>query len=115
MKVRGINKGGPGDWSEHVVGQFKKSFPQKPKILSLHLRATMGVVAVQIPEPICPNESPITCLEIGYVSVTDDKWSNYIFEIELVKVVCSFTVTRLELNTQYNFRVRTKNAEGCMV
>ena len=34
MKVRGVNKGGTGEWSKSVVGQIIKPFPQKPTIMT---------------------------------------------------------------------------------
>ena len=50
MKVHGINKGGPGEWSKTVVAQFTKPLPQKPNISKLALQSTMGDITVQIPE-----------------------------------------------------------------
>ena len=61
MKVRGFNKGGKGEWSKTVVGQFTKPFPQKPEISDLFLRSTTAVVTVKIPEVTCSTESPVTC------------------------------------------------------
>ena len=113
MKVRGINKGGKGDWSNSVVGQFTKPFPQKPEISNLFLRSTMAVVTVKIPGVICTTESPVTCVEVSYVSATNTEWSNCECKIKPAeKDTYDFSVSGLQPDSKYNFRIRTMNAEG---
>ena len=113
MKVRAINKGGKGEWSNSVVGQFTKPFPQKPEISNLFLRSTMAVVTVKIPGIICTTESPVTCLEVSYVSATNTKWSNCEFKTKPAeKNTNDFSVSGLQPDSKYSFRVRTMNAEG---
>ena len=113
MKVRGVNKGGKGEWSNSVVGQFAKPFPQQPEISDLLLRSTIAVVTVQIPGVVCSTEPPVTCVEVSYVSLTDTKWTNHVFEIVPgEKTTDTFTLSGLQPDTKYSFKVKTMNAEG---
>ena len=112
MKVRGINKGGKGEWSNTVVGQFTKPLPQKPEISDLLLRSTIAVVTVKIPDAICSTESPVEWVEISYTSATSTKLSNCKFKIEPGNDNV-FTIRELlHPDTRYHFRAKTKNAEG---
>ena len=112
MKVRGINKGGKGEWSNTVIGQFTKPLPQKPEISDLFLRSTIAVVTVKIPEAICVTESPVKCVEISYISATSKKLSSCVFEIEPGNDFYDFTIKELHPDCRYNFRAKTKNGEG---
>ena len=112
MKVRGINKGGKGEWSDSMVGQFTKPFPQKPEISNLLLRATIAVVTVKLPEAICSTESPVTCVKISYSTVNSKKLSDLEFKIEPGNHTDNFTVKELYPDTKYIFRVQTRNTEG---
>lgn len=117
MKVRGINKGGTGEWSDSVVVQFTKPLPQKPEISNLFpIRSTMVGISVKIPGTICSTESPITCIEASYISATDTKWSRHEIKVKPAAPVeggvCNLTVKELQPDSKYNFRVRSKNNEG---
>ena len=113
MKVRAINKGGEGEWSNSVVGQFTKPFPQKPEISNLFLRSTIAVVTVKIPGAICSTESPVESVEVSWVSTTNTKWSNHKFRVKPTeKYTYDLTVYGLQSESKYHFRVRTKNTEG---
>ena len=112
MKVRGINKGGEGEWSKAVVGQFTKPFPQKPEISNLFLHSTIAAVTVKIPGAVCSTESPVTHVEVSYITETSAVWSNYITEIQPGNGTVRLTVHELQPNTNYKFKVKTKNAEG---
>jgi len=114
MKVRGINKGGEGEWSHTVVGQFTKPLPQKPEISNLFLRSTIAVVTVKIPNKICSTESPVTCVEVSHIieETGCTKFSNSEFEIEPGKDTYTFTIKELQPESKYIFRVQTRNAEG---
>lgn len=110
MKVRGVNKGGPGEWSKVAVAQFTKPLPQKPDISKIVLRSTMGFITVKIPEPICSTESPVISIEISYVSATSTKWCNCEFQVE--PNIHTFTIKELCPDSKYNFRVKSRNTEG---
>ena len=112
MKIRGINKGGKGEWSDIVVGQFTKPLPQRPEISNLLLRATIAVVTVKLPKAICSTESPITCVEISHVTATSKKLTCSDFKIEPGNYTHTFTVRELHPDTKYNFRAKAKNTEG---
>jgi len=114
MKIRGINKGGKGEWSDTVVGQFTKPLPQKPEISNLLLRSTIAVVTVKIPSKICHNESPVTCVKVSHIieETGCTKFSDSEFEIEPGKDTYTFAIRELQPDSKYNFRVKTKNAEG---
>ena len=112
IKVRGINKGGEGEWSDAVVGQFRKPFPQRPEISNIFIRSTIAAVTVQIPGAICSTESAVTYVEVSYVSTASTKWSNYEFKIKPGDDTYYFMVRDLLPDKIYNFRARTKNAEG---
>ena len=114
MKIRGINKGGKGEWSNIMVGQFTKPLPQKPEISNLFLRSTTAVVTMKIPAVICSTESLTTYVEVSYVSATSENLSSCKFKIEPVTGNSThvFTVKQLCPDSRYNFRVKTQNAEG---
>ena len=112
MKVRGVNKGGKGEWSNSMVGQFTKPFPQKPEISNLLLRATIAVVTVTLPEAICSTESPVTCVEISYTTAHSKKLFSSEFKIEPGNHTYNFTVKDLHPDTKHNFRAKTRNTEG---
>ena len=112
MKVRGINKGGTGEWSNTVVGQFTKPFPQKPEISNVFLRSTIAVVTLKLPGAICSTESPVTHIEVSHVSATSKKWSNCELKIDPGSDTYQLMVRELQPNKKYNFRARTMNAEG---
>ena len=112
MKVRGINKGGTGEWSNIVVGQFTKPFPQKPEISNVFLRSTIAVVTLKLPGAICSTESPVTHIEVSHVSATSTKWSNFESKIKPGSDTYNLMVRELQPNKKYNFRARIKNAEG---
>ena len=114
MKIRGINKGGKGEWSNIMVGQFTKPLPQKPEISNLFLRSTTAVVTMKIPAVICSTESLTTCVEVSYVSATSENLSSCKFKIEPVTGNSThvFTIKQLCPDSRYNFRVKTQNAEG---
>lgn len=113
MKVRGINKGGTGEWSNSVVGQLTKPFPQKPTINYLYIRSTIAVVTVEFPAASCSTESPVTCMELSYVSATSTQWSNSYLEIvSSIKNVGTVSVNNLQPETKYTFKARIRNTEG---
>jgi len=111
MKVRGINKGGNGEWSDTVYGQLTKPCPQKPEISYLFLRSTMAVVTVKIPDKNCDTESPVTCVEVLCVNEGGTKFHSE-FEIEPGKDTYTFTIKELQPESKYYFRIKTRNAEG---
>ena len=114
MKIRGVNKGGKGEWSNTVIGQFTKPFPQKPEISDLFLLSTIAVVTVKIPGAICSTESAVTCVETSYVSATSSKLSSIKFTIEpaIESSTYVFSIKKLCPDCRYNFAVKTENAEG---
>ena len=112
MKVRGINKGGKGEWSNVVTGQITKPSPQKPEISNLLLRSTMTTVTVKVAEPICSTESPVTCVEVSYASTASAIFTNCEFPIQPGNATGTFTVSALQPNSKYKFTVKAKNAEG---
>ena len=114
MKIRGINKGGKGEWSNTLVGHLTKPFPQQPEIAELFLRSTSAVVTVKFPEIICSTESPVTCVEIAYNIAPSQQLSKSEFKIEPTagNGIHVFTIKELCPNGRYNFTAKTKNAEG---
>ena len=112
MKVRGVNNGGAGEWSESVVGQFTKPFPQKPTIVRVSCKATTADVTAEIPKAACDTESPVTVMELAYVDALSKKWSCIYKEIGLVKKVCTISASNLKPETKYTFKIRTQNTEG---
>ena len=114
MKVRGINKGGIGEWSDVVIGQITKPFPLKPEILNLLCRSTMVVVTVKVAEAICSTESPVTCVEVSYaITCTPDTQLQFTTcKFEIQPGDDTFTVSGLQPDSRYTFRVKTQNAEG---
>ena len=114
MKVRGINKGGKGEWSNTLVGHLTKPFPQQPEISELFLRSTTAVVTVKIPDIICRTESPATCMEIAYNVAPSQQLSKREFKIKPAAEngIHVFTIKELCPNSRYNFTAKTKNAEG---
>ena len=73
----------------------------------------MGFITVKIPEPVYNTESPVTCVEISYISATSTKWSNCELKTEPVgKNINTFTIKELYPDSKYNFRVKSRNTEG---
>ena len=112
MRVRGINKGGKGEWSHAVIGQITKPPPQKPEISNFLLRSTMAVVTVKVAGVICCTESPVTCVRLSYASSASTMFTTCDLTTQQGNDTCTFTVSGLQPDTKYRFTVRTKNAEG---
>ena len=112
MKVRGINKGGKGEWSNVVIGQITKPSPQKPEISNLLLRSTMATVTVKVAEAICSTESPVTFVEVSYASTASTNFTIRGFTIQPGNDTCTFNASGLQPDSKYKFTVRTKNTEG---
>ena len=112
MKVRGINKGGKGEWSDVVIGQITKLPPQKPEISNLLLRSTMAVFTIKVAEAICSTESPVTCVRVSYGSTASTNFTNCEFTIQPGNVTYTFNVSGLQPDSRYKFTAKSKNAEG---
>ena len=113
MKVRGVNKGGDGEWSNSMVGKLTKPFPQAPKISDIQFRATIAVITVKLAEATCSTESPVTSVEISYaIAKSGNKLSHSEFEIVPGKHAYFLTVTKLHPDTEYIFGAKARNAEG---
>ena len=112
MKVRGINKGGKGKWSDVVIGQITKPFPQKPEISNLVLQSTTAVITVKVAKAVCSTESPVTCIEVSYAITPSTQFTTCKFATQPENDTCTFTINSLQPNSNYNFRVKTQNAEG---
>ena len=112
IKIRGINKGGKGEWSNVVIGQITKPSPQKPEISNLLLQSTMATVTVKVAEAICSTESPITCVEVSHTSTATTIFTNCELTIQPGNATYTFTVSGLQPDSKYKFTVRTKNVEG---
>lgn len=116
MKVRAINGGGPGEWSEEIVAQFKKPLPQKPEISKLVMWSTMAKITTKVAEKICSTQSPTVCWEIGYACDTDGKWLTLTHnKNETGEDFHHFLVDGLLPKRKYFFRMKAKNKEGWSV
>lgn len=61
MKIRRVNQGGTGKWSNEVVGQLTKPSPCKPDPPEVHTTGnSYAVITVTTPTPLCESESPVT-------------------------------------------------------
>ena len=68
MKIRGVNLGGKGEWSNSVVAQFDKPLPRRPSVPQIKfLHPTVATITVTSPEKFCSTESPVTQWLIEYV------------------------------------------------
>ena len=113
MKVRGINKGGRGEWSDCILGKFKKPLPQTPEISNLSLLSTIAIVTIKIPGVMSKTESPVTRVKVAYASATDKRWTDCEFNLAPGKNDApTFMVNGLQPDTNYNFMVKSVNAEG---
>ena len=112
MKVRGVNKGGHGAWSNVVIGKLTKPFPQKPEITNLFLESTTAVVTVKIPGAVRITESPVTCVKISYIMEKYKTLSNCEFNTNSTAGFYEFTISELSADSIYSFRAKSKNAEG---
>ena len=115
MKVRAVNAGGPGEWSEEIIAQFKKPPPQKPEISEVILWSTMAKITIKVVGKICSTQSPITCWENGYATETDEKWSTSNLKYNPGKDSYNFLIHYLSPDQKYFFRIRAKNEEGWSV
>ena len=112
MKIRGINEGGEGKWSDSVVAQITKPTPRKPDPPELHMVNTSAVaVTVVRPKPSHESESPVAQWNVQYVIDGHDEWTTKNYRVNDDKIYI-FDVENLIPNQRYHFRVQAINAEG---
>lgn len=112
MKIRGINEGGEGKWSDSVVAQITKPTPRKPDPPELHMVSTSAIaVTVVRPKPSHESESPVTQWNVQYVIDGHDEWTTENYRVNDDKIYI-FDIANLIPNQRYHFRVQAINAEG---
>ena len=114
MKIRGVNLGGKGEWSNSVVAQFDKPLPRRPSVPQIKfLHPTVATITVTSPEKFCSTESPVTQWLIEYVEDGHgSKWHEVYRDSEPDKKYITFPLSELKRDQRYHFRVSAKNAEG---
>ena len=114
MKIRGINEGGEGKWSDLVVGQFTKPSPRKPDPPKIHMASTSRVMLTVVPpQPSHETESPVTEWNVQYiVDGLDKEWTLENYKVKPSEENHNLDVKNVVLNQKYYFRVQAVNAEG---
>lgn len=114
MKIRGINLGGAGEWSDKVVGQLTKPPPRKPDPPKVHaVDVSHVVITVTAPTPSCESESPVTQWNVEYViDSPNEKWSCENYKVKSGLKQQMLTVRNLSPKIRYYFRVQAINVEG---
>lgn len=114
MKIRGINEGGEGKWSNSVVAQFTKPTPCKPDSPEVQMVDTSTVaLTVAPPKQSHENESSVTEWNIQYVVDGQDReWTTENRKVNPGRGECKFNVENLIPNQKYHFRVQAVNTEG---
>ena len=114
MKIRGINEGGEGKWSDSVVAQFTKPTPAKPDPPEVRMVDTSTVaLTVAPPTRSHETESPVTEWNIQYVVDGHDRqWRTESHKVMCGGGKCEFNIENLIPNQKYHFRVQAMNAEG---
>lgn len=115
MKIRGINEGGEGHWSNSVVVQFTKPPPCKPEPPEIHMVNTSTArLTIVSPEPSCETESPVTEWNVQYAidGLSDTRWTTENYKVKSGERKQKFDVKNLDPNQKYHFRVQARNAEG---
>ena len=114
MKIRGINEGGNGNWSNSVVARFTKPSPRKPNPPQVWMVSTSGaMISVELPKPYCETESPITKWNVQYiVDGLVKEWKTESYKVEGGRDKQKFELTILNPNGRYHFQVQAVNAEG---
>ena len=114
LKLRGVNVGGKGEWSNSVVAQFDKPLPRQPSVPKVKfISPTEAAITVTSPEKVCSTESPVTQWLIEYVEDGHgSKWHEVCRDSEPGKKYITFPLSELKPDQRYHFRVSAKNAEG---
>ena len=105
FKVRGVNKEGPGYWSEKVACQFKSGPPDKPKKpYCTFVSATAIVLKISRPGE---NGSSVThcCVKIN-------SYRDKLYFVAEEGPVISCCIESLQPNNTYCFRISMWNAAG---
>ena len=112
MKIRGINLGGAGRWSNEVVGQVTKPPPCKPDPPKIHVNVSDVVITVTTPTRSCESESPVREWNVEYsTGSSKGRWSCKNYEVMYGKKQL-LPVRNLSPKTRYYFRVQAINADG---
>ena len=112
MKIRGINLGGPGRWSNEVVDQVTKPPPCKPNPPIIHANVSDVVITVTTPTRSCESESPVREWNVEYsTGSSKERWSCKNYAVMNGKKQ-PLPVRNLSPKTRYYFRVQAINMDG---
>ena len=114
MKIRGINSGGKGQWSNSIVAQFTKPVPRQPPAPEVTIvHPTVAKLTLKPPEKICHNESPVTEWLVQYVEDgAGREWCNKYYTSEPQKKYHTVSLGALKPEQLYHLKISAKNAEG---
>ena len=114
MKIRGINSGGKGQWSNSIVAQFTKPVPRQPPEPEITLVSpTTAEITLRSPEKVCRNESPVTEWLLEYIEDgADREWCKMYHTSEPHKKYSLLSLKILKPDRLYHFKISAKNAEG---
>lgn len=118
MKIRGINEGGEGEWSNSVKAQFIRPTPRKPDPPKLHMVSTSAVaVTVFRPKLLHESESPVGQWNVQYSIDGHNGWTTENHRVnEFTRKNYTgghtFVIENLIPRQRYHFRVQVINADG---
>ena len=119
FKIRAVNKGGHGEWSNEIRARFKKGVPERPTKPTIQVEGSNSViVSVLQPTEDQSNGAPVTSCIVEYAANDGNatmweslrcslkKWSTADNKVKV-------TIVKLNGGTQYEFRVKFQNEIGC--
>lgn len=114
IKIRGVNSGGKGEWSNSVVAQFNKPVPRQPPPPQIKfVGPTKAIITVNPPEKACSTESPVIKWLIEYVEDgSGSEWQEAYYDTEPGKTYYTFSLCDLKPDQRYHFQISAKNTEG---
>ena len=113
IQVRGINGGGPGEWSDPAIARFKTAPPNKPEKPRVTPGYNDAKVSVRVPGIKETNGEPVNQIIVQNCEIENtNMWSSTSFPIRSSQHNSTITISDLSPNTLYCFRIILVNECG---
>ena len=83
IRVRGVNKRGPGDWSEATVCHFEQSLPERPQV-PLNFEVDTTTITLKVNKPI---EQKLRILVQYTDSINKSKWTTKTVDLSKLEIL----------------------------
>ena len=119
FKIRAVNKGGHGEWSNEIRARFKKGVPERPTKPTIQVKGPNSViVSVLQPTEDQGNGAPITSCIVEYAANDGNAtmWESLTCSLKECSTAdnkIKVTIDELNGDTLYDFRVKFQNEVGC--